>query len=132
MADPLITWIQQKAPEFDRRFAESWRDRWFRLTGRRPAMPGNGGANDEREFARQRHRDVLIQTRARESLRLGRFVLHIDDFAKLVRIEIKQGPGISADERRNVEKFLKIKRPDIIRDDTHTGWGIEASIDLAR
>lgn len=65
-------------------------------------------------------------------MRLGRFVLHIDDFAKLVRIEILEGPGISRMERSNIEKFLKVKRPDIIRDETKTGWGIESSIDLSR
>ena len=73
---------------------------------------------------------ILIQSKARESLRLGRLVLHVDDFAKLVRIEILEGPGLSVQERRNVEKFLKYKRPDIIRDEIKTGWGIEAAIDL--
>jgi len=73
---------------------------------------------------------MLIQTKARETHRLGRFVLHVDDFAKLVKIEILHGPGSSTAERRNVEKFLKVIRPDIIREETRTGWGIEASIDL--
>jgi hypothetical protein len=73
---------------------------------------------------------MLILSKGRESHRLGRVVLHIDDFEKLVRIEILQGPGLSRLERRNIEKFLKYKRPDIVRDETHTGWGIEAAIDL--
>jgi hypothetical protein len=75
---------------------------------------------------------MLILSKSRDSMRLGRFVLHIDDFAKLVRIEILEGPGISRMERSNIEKFLKVKRPDIIRDETKTGWGIESSIDLSR
>lgn len=74
---------------------------------------------------------MLILSKGRESIRLGRLVIHIDDFSKLVRIETLQGGGLSAIERRNVEKFLKYKRPDIIRDNSSTGWGIEASIDLS-
>lgn len=74
---------------------------------------------------------MLILSKGRESIRLGRAVIHIDDFKKLVRIETLQGPGLSAIERRNIEKFLKYKRPDIIRDETSTGWGIEGSIDLS-
>lgn len=73
---------------------------------------------------------ILIKSKARESIGLGRFVLHIDDFAKLVRIEILEGPALNAQERRSVEKYLKYKRPDIIRDKVVTGWGIEAAIDL--
>lgn len=73
---------------------------------------------------------ILIKSKARESIGLGRFVLHIDDFAKLVRIEILEGPALNAQERRNLEKYLKYKRPDIIRDEVMTGWGIEAAIDL--
>ena len=73
---------------------------------------------------------VLIKSKARESHRLGRLVLHIDDFAKLVRIEILKGPALNAQERHNVEKYLMYTRPEIIREDVQTGWGIEANIDL--
>lgn len=73
---------------------------------------------------------ILIKSKARESIGLGRFVLHIDDFEKLVRIEVLEGPSPNAQERRNIEKYLKYKRPDIIRDEIITGWGIQGAIDL--
>lgn len=74
---------------------------------------------------------MLIQSKARESRRLGRFVLHIDDFQKLVRIEVLSGRAPNQMERRNIEKYLKVIRPDIMRDEVHTGWALESSIDIA-
>lgn len=74
---------------------------------------------------------MLIQVKSRESYRLGRFVLHIDDYKKLVRIQILSGPALSQQERRNVEKYLRVVRPDIVPEHVISGWGIEASIDLS-
>jgi hypothetical protein len=74
---------------------------------------------------------MLIKSKARESKRLGRFVLHIDDFAKLVRVEVLSGRAPDPMERRNIEKYLKVIRPDILRDEVHTGWALEACIDIA-
>lgn len=73
---------------------------------------------------------MLIQTKARVSKRLGRFALHIDDFGKLVRVEVLNGPAPSQPERRNIEKYLKVIRPDILREEVHTGWALESSIDI--
>lgn len=73
---------------------------------------------------------MLVQSKARESKRLGRFALHIDDFAKLVRVEVLSGRAPSRQERRNIEKYLKVIRPDILRDEVHTGWALESSIDI--
>lgn len=72
----------------------------------------------------------LILSKARESKRLGRFVLHMDDFQKLVRVEVLSGPAPNRMERRNIEKYLKVIRPDILRDEVRTGWALESSIDI--
>jgi hypothetical protein len=74
---------------------------------------------------------MLILTKARDSFRLGRFVLHIDDFAKLIRVQVLNGPSPGPMERRNIEKYIKVQRPDIMPStEIHTGWGFESSIDI--
>jgi hypothetical protein len=74
---------------------------------------------------------MLIQSKARDRFRLGRFVLHIDDFAKLVRVQVLNGPSPNPEERRNIEKYIKVKRPDILPPgEIQTGWGFESSIDI--
>ena len=63
-------------------------------------------------------------------LKLGRFVLVINEMEKVVYIRYTSGGAPSPGERRNIEKFLRYKRPDIINPTTATGWGIQFALDL--
>jgi len=74
---------------------------------------------------------VLILSKARQSRRLGRFRIDFDDFAKLVTVTPISGPAPSREERRNIEKWIRVVRPEVLREHIHTGWAIESSIDIA-
>jgi len=62
--------------------------------------------------------------------RLGRFVLVINEMEKVVYIRPLDGRAPSPAERRNIEKFLRYKRPDIVHPTVTTGWGIQSALDL--
>jgi hypothetical protein len=62
--------------------------------------------------------------------KLGRFVLTINEMEKVVYIRHQSGPGPSPEERANIEKFLRFKRPDIVNPTITTGWGIQFALDL--
>jgi len=40
------------------------------------------------------------------------------------------GPAPSREERRNIEKWIRVVRPEVLREHIHTGWAIESSIDI--
>lgn len=63
-------------------------------------------------------------------LRLGRFVLVVNEMEKVVYIRPTRGGSASPDERYALEKFLRYKRPDIINSKVSTGWGIQFALDL--
>ncbi len=63
-------------------------------------------------------------------LKLGRFVLVINEMEKVVYIRPTSGGAASQDERYALEKFLRYKRPDIINSKVATGWGIQFALDL--
>ena len=63
-------------------------------------------------------------------LKLGRFVLVVNEMEKVVYIRHTSGGAPSHDERGNIEKFLRYKRPDIINPTVATGWGIQFALDL--
>jgi hypothetical protein len=62
--------------------------------------------------------------------RLGRFVLVINEIEKVVYVRATDGVAPSAEERLNIEKFLRYKRSDIIHPTVKTGWGIQFALDL--
>jgi hypothetical protein len=44
---------------------------------------------------------------------------------------VLNGPSPSQQERRNIEKYIKVQRPDILPStEIHTGWAFESSIDI--
>ena len=61
--------------------------------------------------------------------KIGRFVLTINEMERVVYVR-HHGTGPSPDERANIEKFLRYKRPDIVNPDEVTGWGIQFALDL--
>ncbi len=73
---------------------------------------------------------MMIQTKARETLKFGRFRVHVDDFAKLVRVEpAHNAPAPSHEELTAVHKYLCYQRPRQFSEVIHTGWAIESVID---
>lgn len=63
-------------------------------------------------------------------LKIGRFVLVVNEMEKVVYIRPTSGGAPSPGERANIEKFLRYKRPDIIDPICATGWGIQFALDL--
>lgn len=63
-------------------------------------------------------------------LKLGRFVLLVNEMEKVVYIRHTSGGAPSPQERANIEKFLRYKRPDIVHPTVQTGWGIQFALDL--
>ena len=70
---------------------------------------------------------IIVKSVAEE--KLGRFTLVINEMEKVVYVR-HTGTGPSPDERANIEKFLRYKRPDIVNPVTATGWGIQFALDL--
>lgn len=74
---------------------------------------------------------MLIQTKAVERIGIGRFAITINDFEKVVYIDLLHGRAPSSHERDNLEKLIHIKRPDIFGPDSVlTGWAIQFPLDL--
>jgi hypothetical protein len=63
-------------------------------------------------------------------LKLGRFVLVVNEMEKVVYIRPTDGRAPSRVERFNIEKYLRYKRPDIVHPTVQTGWGIQSALDL--
>ena len=72
--------------------------------------------------------NIIVKSVIEENL--GRFLLLINEMEKVVYIRPKDGAAPSQEERRNIEKFLRYKRPDIVHPTIQTGWGIQSSLDL--
>ena len=70
---------------------------------------------------------IIVKSVAEE--KLGRFTLVINELEKVVYVR-HTGTGPSVEERANIEKFLRYKRPDIENPATATGWGIQFALDL--
>ena len=75
---------------------------------------------------------MLIQTKAVERFGIGRFAITINDFEKVVYIDLLRGRAPSSHERDNLEKLIHIKRPDIFGSGgILTGWGIQFPLDFS-
>jgi hypothetical protein len=77
---------------------------------------------------RQSFPNIVVKSVVEE--RLGRFVLVINEMEKVVYVRPTSGGGPSPEERHNIEKFLRYKRPDIVHPTVATGWGIQFALDL--
>jgi len=74
---------------------------------------------------------MLIQTKAIERIGIGRFGITINDFEKVVYIDLLRGQAPSPHERGNLEKLIHIKRPDIFGPEgVLTGWAIQFPLDF--
>ena len=72
---------------------------------------------------------MLIQSKSRDTLVIGRFWIHIDDHNRSVRIETT-GASPNRLERQQLMKFLAYARPDVVNEHVATGWSIEGTIDI--
>ena len=77
---------------------------------------------------RQSFPSIVVKSVLEE--KIGRFVLVINEMEKVVYIRPSDGRAPSQEERANIEKFLRYKRPDIVHPTITTGWGIQSALDL--
>ena len=71
---------------------------------------------------------IIVKSRFEE--RIGRFVLLVDQMASVVQIKSLNGIPPTQQERRNLEKFMHYKHPEIMNETIQTGWGIEYAMEI--